>query len=102
MRQVPRHFFVPEALRGAPTATPLPIRCQSNYSQPFIVARMTELLQLDKKIECWKSARARAIKTAVLAQLAAQVYAIERIGELAREAQLAFATSDLQCDGQSF
>ncbi len=48
MRQVPRHFFVPEALRGRAYGDhALPIDANQTISQPFIVARMTELLELD-------------------------------------------------------
>jgi len=88
MRQVPRHFFVPEALRGRAYGDhALPIDANQTISQPFIVARMTELLQLDKKNRVLEIGAGSGYQTAVLAQLAAQVYAIERIGELAREAQ---------------
>jgi protein-L-isoaspartate(D-aspartate) O-methyltransferase len=88
MRQVPRHFFVPEALRGRSYGDhALPIDANQTISQPFIVARMTELLELDKKSRVLEIGAGSGYQTAVLAQLAAQVYAIERIGELAREAQ---------------
>jgi protein-L-isoaspartate(D-aspartate) O-methyltransferase len=88
MRQVPRHFFVPEALRGRAYGDhALPIDANQTISQPFIVARMTELLELDKKSRVLEIGAGSGYQTAVLAQLAAQVYAIERIGELAREAQ---------------
>jgi protein-L-isoaspartate(D-aspartate) O-methyltransferase len=88
MRQVPRHFFVSEALRGRSYGDhALPIDANQTISQPFIVARMTELLELDKKSRVLEIGAGSGYQTAVLAQLAAQVYAIERIGELAREAQ---------------
>jgi protein-L-isoaspartate(D-aspartate) O-methyltransferase len=88
MRQVPRHFFVPEALRGRAYGDhALPIDANQTISQPFIVARMTELLELDKKSRVLEIGAGSGYQTAVLAQLASQVYAIERIGELAREAQ---------------
>jgi len=88
MRQVPRHFFVPEALRGRAYGDhALPIDSNQTISQPFIVARMTELLELDRKSRVLEIGAGSGYQTAVLAQLAAQVYAIERIGELAREAQ---------------
>src|SRR2546428_2772873 len=87
MRQVPRHFFVPEALRGRAYADhALPINSNQTISQPFIVARMTELLALDKRSRVLEIGAGSGYQTAILAQLAAQVYAIERIGELAREA----------------
>jgi protein-L-isoaspartate(D-aspartate) O-methyltransferase len=88
MRQVPRHFFVPEALRGRAYGDhALPISANQTISQPFIVARMTELLELDRKSRVLEIGAGSGYQTAVLTQLAAQVYAIERIGELAREAQ---------------
>jgi protein-L-isoaspartate(D-aspartate) O-methyltransferase len=79
MRGVPRHVFVPEALQGRAYGDhALPIDANQTISQPFIVARMTELLEIGA---------GSGYQTAVLARLAAQVYAIERIAELARVAQ---------------
>src|SRR5438309_9235047 len=87
LRLVPRHFFVSEALRGRAYGDhALPIDFNQTISQPFIVARMTELLELDKKSRVLDIGAGSGYQTAVLTQLAAQVYAIERIGELAREA----------------
>ena len=87
MLVVPRHFFVTEALRGrAYDDNALPINFNQTISQPFIVARMTELLELDKKKRVLEIGAGSGYQTAILAQLASQVYAIERIGELAREA----------------
>lgn len=87
MRMVPRHFFVPEALRGrAYDDNALPINFNQTISQPYIVARMTELLELDKRSRVLEIGAGSGYQTAILAQLASQVYAIERIGELAREA----------------
>ena len=87
MLTVPRHFFVPEALRGrAYDDNALPINFNQTISQPYIVARMTELLELDKRSRVLEIGAGSGYQTAILAQLASQVYAIERIGELAREA----------------
>jgi len=87
MRTVPRHFFVTEALRGrAYDDNALPINFNQTISQPFIVARMTELLELNKQMRVLEIGAGSGYQTAILAQLASQVYAIERIGELAREA----------------
>ena len=87
MRTVPRHFFVTEALRGrAYDDNALPIDFNQTISQPYIVARMTELLELDKRSRVLEIGAGSGYQTAILAQLASQVYAIERIGELAREA----------------
>ena len=88
MRWVPRHFFVPEALSGRAYGDhALPISSNQTISQPYIVARMTELLELDKNSRVLEIGAGSGYQTAVLARLAAQVYAIERLGELAREAQ---------------
>jgi protein-L-isoaspartate(D-aspartate) O-methyltransferase len=88
MRVVPRHFFVTEALRGrAYDDNALPINFNQTISQPFIVARMSELLEIDKKSRVLEIGAGSGYQTAILSQLASQVYAIERIGELAREAQ---------------
>jgi protein-L-isoaspartate(D-aspartate) O-methyltransferase len=87
MRWVPRHFFVPEALSGrAYDDNALPINFNQTISQPYIVARMTELLGLDKKSRVLEIGAGSGYQTAILARLAGQVYAIERLGELAREA----------------
>src|SRR5205085_11158706 len=88
MRAVPRHQFVPEALQGRAYGDhALPIAANQTISQPFIVARMTELLELDNRSRVLEIGAGSGYQTAVLARVAAQVYAIERIGELAREAQ---------------
>ena len=88
MRAVPRHFFVPEALQGRAYGDhALPIAANQTISQPFIVARMTELLELDERSRVLEIGAGSGYQTAVLARLAAQVYSIERIAELAREAQ---------------
>lgn len=88
MRHVPRHFFVSEALRGRAYGDhALPINFNQTISQPFIVARMTELLELDKNSRILEIGAGSGYQTAVLAYLADQVYSIERIGDLAREAQ---------------
>ena len=88
MRAVPRHFFVPEALQSRAYGDhALPINANQTISQPYIVARMTELLELNDRSRVLEIGAGSGYQTAVLARLAAQVYAIERIAELAREAQ---------------
>ena len=88
MNRVPRHQFVPEALQGRAYGDhALPISANQTISQPFIVARMTELLELDERSRVLEIGAGSGYQTAVLAQLAAQVFAIERIAELARQAQ---------------
>src|SRR5216684_2303939 len=84
MRWTPRHFFVPEALRGRAYGDhALPISSNQTISQPFIVARMTELLELNKSDRVLEIGAGSGYQTAILARLASQVYAIERLGELA-------------------
>ncbi|MGI8566021.1 MAG: protein-L-isoaspartate(D-aspartate) O-methyltransferase [Pyrinomonadaceae bacterium] len=88
MRDVPRHFFVPEALQSRAYGDhALPIDANQTISQPYIVARMSELLELDARSRVLEIGAGSGYQTAVLSRLAAQVYAIERIGDLAREAQ---------------
>jgi protein-L-isoaspartate(D-aspartate) O-methyltransferase len=88
MGAVPRHSFVPEALQSRSYGDhALPICSNQSISQPYIVARMTELLEVDKDSRVLEIGAGSGYQTAVLARIAGQVYAIERIGELAREAQ---------------
>ena len=88
MAEVPRHLFVPEALQGRAYGDhALPIDANQTISQPYIVARMTELLEADKSSRVLEIGAGSGYQTAVLARVAGQVYAIERIAELARQAQ---------------
>ena len=88
MADVPRHLFVPEALQSRAYGDhALPIAANQTISQPYIVARMSELLEVDRHSRVLEIGAGSGYQTAVLARLAGQVYAIERIAELAREAQ---------------
>jgi protein-L-isoaspartate(D-aspartate) O-methyltransferase len=88
MADVPRHLFVPEALQGRAYGDhALPIDANQTISQPYIVARMTELLECERSSRVLEIGAGSGYQTAVLARVAGQVYAIERIAELAREAQ---------------
>jgi protein-L-isoaspartate(D-aspartate) O-methyltransferase len=88
MRTVPRHAFVPEALQGRAYGDhALPISGSQTISQPYIVARMTELLQIDSDSRVLEIGAGSGYQTAILAKIAGQVYSIERIASLAREAQ---------------
>ncbi len=88
MRAVPRHSFVPEALQSRAYGDhALPISASQTISQPYIVARMTELLEVDSGSRVLEIGAGSGYQTAVLAKVAGQVYSIERIAELAREAQ---------------
>ena len=85
---MPRHEFVPLELQSHAYAnTPLPIGFGKTISQPFIVAAMTDLLQLaptDKVLEIGTGAGYQA---AILAELAQNVYSVEIIEELAQGAR---------------
>ncbi len=88
MRSVPRHAFVPEALQSRAYGDhALPIAKEQTISQPFIVARMSELLEATDRSRVLEIGAGSGYQTAVLSKLAAQVYSIERIADLAREAQ---------------
>jgi len=88
MREVPRHFFVPEALQSnAYGDHALPIAANQTISQPFIVARMSELLELNEQSVVLEIGAGSGYQTAVLSRLAGRILAIERISELARVAQ---------------
>ena len=88
MSSVPRHFFVPDALRShAYGDHALPIDHGQTISQPFIVARQTELLEVTRQDRVLEIGAGSGYQTAILAQIAGQVYALERIPELARSAQ---------------
>jgi len=88
MESIPRHAFVPEALQSRAYGDhALPINSNQTISQPYIVARMTELLEIDEHSRVLEIGAGSGYQTAVLAAIAAQVYAIERIGDLARQAQ---------------
>jgi len=88
MGKVPRHEFVPLELQPYAYANiPLPIGFEKTISQPFIVALMTDLLDLSENDTVLEIGTGLGYQAAVLAQLARQVYSIEIIEELAREAK---------------
>src|SRR5215204_321660 len=88
MNRVPRHAFVPEALRSqAYKDNALPIAAGQTISQPFIVARMTELLELKGSERVLEIGAGSGYQTAILANLVRRVYAIERIEVLANFAK---------------
>ena len=89
MSDTPRHLFVDEALESrAYEDTALPIGHKQTISQPYIVARMTELLlekvQPQKVLEIGTGC---GYQTAILAQLIKQVYSVERIAPLMKKAR---------------
>lgn len=88
MDAVPRHLFVPEKLRSsAYDDRPLPIGSGQTISQPYIVAFMTELLELTRSDRVLEIGTGSGYQTAVLAELAASIYSVEIVPELGQRAQ---------------
>jgi protein-L-isoaspartate(D-aspartate) O-methyltransferase len=88
MRSVPRDAFVPANVINAAYANgPLPIGHGQTISQPYIVALMTDLLELDEHYNVLEVGTGSGYQTAVLAELCHKVYTIENIPELAQTAQ---------------
>jgi protein-L-isoaspartate(D-aspartate) O-methyltransferase len=88
MNRLPRHEFVPEALKAqAYKDNALPISGGQTISQPFIVAKMTELLELTEQDKVLEIGAGSGYQTAILAGLARKIFAVERIPTLAREAE---------------
>ena len=88
MRRLPRHVFVDEALRDRAYGDhPLPIGEGQTISQPFIVGRMTELLQLAGREKVLEVGTGCGYQAAVLAELAERVCTMERIPRLASRAR---------------
>jgi len=91
MRTVPRHEFVPAEVREmAYNDHPLPIGYGQTISQPYIVALMTELIDLQPGERVLEIGTGSGYQAAILAQLTDQVYTIEIIPELAEQAQATF------------
>ncbi len=90
MRQIPRHIFVDQELWGsAYNDSPLPIGHDQTISQPYIVAFMTQALQLpeDGSGVVLEIGTGSGYQAAILSQLAAKVYSIERVPPLAEKAR---------------
>jgi protein-L-isoaspartate(D-aspartate) O-methyltransferase len=87
MGRVPRERFVPiEFLAEAYADRALPIDCQQTISQPYIVALMTQALQLSGQESVLEIGTGSGYQTAVLAELAGKVISVERHAELSAEA----------------
>ena len=87
MKEVPRHKFVPQVVVSkayGPGA--LPIGAKQTISQPYIVARMIELLELTGKEKVLEIGTGTGYQATVLAKLCARVFTIERVNELALRA----------------
>lgn len=88
MRQVPRHRFVPREYEGmAYSDGPLPIGQGQTISQPYIVALMSEMLELEGNETVLEVGTGSGYQAAVLAQLAGTVHTIERHTALAEHAE---------------
>ena len=87
MRRIPRHLFVPPGSRAlAYDDSPLPIGQRQTISQPYIVAFMTQALDLRGGERVLEIGTGSGYQTAVLAELCREVFSIERIPELAEAA----------------
>lgn len=87
MRSVPRHLFLPESLReSAWIDSPLPIGLDQTISQPYMVARMTELLAPLEGERILEIGTGSGYQAAVLAAMGARVTSVERIRSLADRA----------------
>ena len=83
LRKIPRHLFVPYRLQlYAYNDKALSTTCDQTISQPYIVAKMTELLQLTKRHKVLEIGTGTGYQTAILAELAAEVYTMEIIPEI--------------------
>jgi protein-L-isoaspartate(D-aspartate) O-methyltransferase len=88
MRRVPRHEFVPDPFRaGAYQDHPLPIGHDQTISQPYIVAYMTELVDPQPTDRVLEIGTGSGYQSAVIAELAAEVYSIEIVDALAARAR---------------
>ncbi|HVS57028.1 MAG TPA: protein-L-isoaspartate(D-aspartate) O-methyltransferase [Casimicrobiaceae bacterium] len=89
MAAVPRHIFVEEALAiRAYEDSPLPIGAGQTISQPYVVARMTELLRAGRDLpQVLEIGTGCGYQTAVLAHIASEVYTVERIAALVAKAR---------------
>ncbi len=87
MERVPRELFLPEDVREfAYEDSPLPIAAEQTISQPYIVAFMTEGLALEGGEKVLEIGTGSGYAAAVLAEIAGEIYTIERIEELAAHA----------------
>ena len=91
MRKVPRHLFVdPDSMDAAYEDNAMPIQYDQTISQPYIVALMTELLELKTASKVLEIGTGCGYQTAVLAEMVEQVYTVEIVPELAASASKRF------------
>jgi protein-L-isoaspartate(D-aspartate) O-methyltransferase len=88
MSHIPRELFVPEGVRyQAYEDKPLPIGYEQTISQPYIIALMTEELEIQGTEKILEIGTGSGYQTAILAELAKEVVSIERVPELAESAR---------------
>lgn len=108
MLKVPRHLFVPEEMKAHSYAdTPLPIGEGQTISQPYIVALMTELLRIGPQSKVLEIGTGSGYQTAILAEIAKEVYTVEIIESLHRRAvetlkSLGYTNIHAKCDDGYF
>ena len=91
MREVPRHRFVPQnVVAKAYSSGALPIGSKQTISQPYIVAKMIELLELRGNEKVLEIGTGTGYQAVVLSKLCARVFSIERVNELALRAAALF------------
>jgi protein-L-isoaspartate(D-aspartate) O-methyltransferase len=94
MGRVPRHLFVPDDLRPfAYDDRPLPIGRGQTISQPYIVAYMTDALQLEPAHTVLEIGTGSGYQAAILAAIVKQVYSVEIVPDLAETARRALAAA---------
>jgi protein-L-isoaspartate(D-aspartate) O-methyltransferase len=92
IEKVPRHLFVNPAFRDQAYADQsLPIECGQTISQPYVVAYMSELLEVGDRHKVLEVGTGSGYQAAVLSHLARRVYTVERYRTLAKEAEARFA-----------
>ncbi|MDR0606695.1 MAG: protein-L-isoaspartate(D-aspartate) O-methyltransferase [Bacteroidales bacterium] len=90
---IPRHYFVPSSLfEHAYMDTPLPIACNQTISQPYTVARQSELLEIKKQLRILEIGTGSGYQAAILRYMGAFVYSIERQRDLYEHAKELFHT----------
>jgi protein-L-isoaspartate(D-aspartate) O-methyltransferase len=106
MASVPRHFFVPEEYaESAYIDRPLPIGKRQTISQPYMVAKMTELLSAEPGMKVLEIGTGSGYQSAILAAIGLRVWSVERVESLASQAReklrrLNFNVSVIHGDGR--
>lgn len=91
MTEVPRHLFVEDAMRARAYGDyPLPIAAGQTISQPYIVAKMTELLKLRGDERVLEIGTGSGYQAAILSRICERVYTVERINRLLVQARKVF------------